>query len=693
MRIGLGTGIAGSPPRGASRPGPVLRAAPGIDGTAAPGATLTVSDGSWEGSGSLTITRQWLRDGAAIPGAAAASYLVTAEDAGHRLSCLVSASDSLGQASRATAALAIPAAADPVRRYLVVAGAGQSNMHGAAAPSGYDPAIDVTDPRILLLRDAPGQPGHDTLAVAADPLCADAEGDPPQVGLMLPYARALLPDLPADTAIVLVIEAHGGSGFAGGKWEAGGAYRARLVQRVNTAMALVPPGAADASGNRLVLAWQQGENSVLRGLSEAEHAAEMDALFTYWRGAMTGGAEAPITVGEMARGYQASEPDRAPPVVAAIAGVVDRLPYTAHVTATWGAESGQSGAYPGNLHFSTAAYRDFGARHAAALPAARANVPAGPPASTAPPQILGTPAEGQPLQVSTGSWSNFPSAFAYQWTLDGAAIAGADGAAHSPGPEEVGGLLGCRVTASNARGAATAAAAGGGTVAAAPARDFPAGIAAIGGGAWYDFADEAARSMEANGIAALADASGNGRDLLQNAGGSPGSYAQPGSLNGRPAALLTSDCFRAPGLEAVFAGAAWSLTSFAQVDLSSTGLMLALEGAGGAQLWLGYRGNGNLRLYTSAGNADLAPASAAAEALTWNYDGSALRLYRNGSEIGSPHVQALGGLALDSAGLAGTPAAGFKLSGLLGEVVAVPRALEPQEIADLHGWLAARWAG
>jgi hypothetical protein len=63
----------------------------------------------WSGSGSITTTATWLRDGSpVISQAASYPYIATSADAGQQLSCTVSASSAYGSASSSSAAVAVP---------------------------------------------------------------------------------------------------------------------------------------------------------------------------------------------------------------------------------------------------------------------------------------------------------------------------------------------------------------------------------------------------------------------------------------------------------------------------------------------------------------------------------------------------------------------------------------------------------
>ena len=89
------------------------------------------------------------------------------------------------------------------------------------------------------------------------------------------------------------------------------------------------------------------------------------------------------------------------------------------------------------------------------------------PAPTAEPQITGVAAVGSALSASTGTWSNTPTTYAYQWlrcpasggAADGSdcpAIASATTNAYTLAPDDVGFRPRVKVTATNADGSASA---------------------------------------------------------------------------------------------------------------------------------------------------------------------------------------------------------------------------------------------
>jgi hypothetical protein len=83
--------------------------------------------------------------------------------------------------------------------------------------------------------------------------------------------------------------------------------------------------------------------------------------------------------------------------------------------------------------------------------------PAGPPVNTGAPVVTGSPKAGGKLTCSTGTWTNSPTGFAYQWYRDGTPIQGATSSTYTvqKGDEEL--TLTCSVVASNAKGSASPA--------------------------------------------------------------------------------------------------------------------------------------------------------------------------------------------------------------------------------------------
>ncbi|HYU60503.1 MAG TPA: VCBS repeat-containing protein [Solirubrobacterales bacterium] len=92
---------------------PVNTAAPEISGIAAGGQVLSCSQGSWSGLTPQTYAHQWNRDGSAIAGATSSTYTVADADAGHQLSCTVTATNADGSAAATSAAVTPPATPTP----------------------------------------------------------------------------------------------------------------------------------------------------------------------------------------------------------------------------------------------------------------------------------------------------------------------------------------------------------------------------------------------------------------------------------------------------------------------------------------------------------------------------------------------------------------------------------------------------
>lgn len=74
------------------------------------------------------------------------------------------------------------------------------------------------------------------------------------------------------------------------------------------------------------------------------------------------------------------------------------------------------------------------------------------PVNTAAPTLTGTPALGQTLTCSTGTWANNPTSFSYSWLRSGVPIAGQAGSTYVVQGADEGHVISCQVTAGNGGG-------------------------------------------------------------------------------------------------------------------------------------------------------------------------------------------------------------------------------------------------
>lgn len=102
------------------------------------------------------------------------------------------------------------------------------------------------------------------------------------------------------------------------------------------------------------------------------------------------------------------------------------------------------------------ATNSFGSRSATATIA----IPPGPPVNTVLPVISGSTSVGSTLTCTTGTWTNSPSSYTYQWQRDAVNISGATSAGYVIVSGDQGHVIACRVVATNVAGNAGATASG-----------------------------------------------------------------------------------------------------------------------------------------------------------------------------------------------------------------------------------------
>lgn len=89
------------------------------------------------------------------------------------------------------------------------------------------------------------------------------------------------------------------------------------------------------------------------------------------------------------------------------------------------------------------------------------------PVNTVPPAISGTPQVGQTLTAGSGTWTQNPTSFSFQWLSGGSPISGATASSYVPVTGDIGANISVAVTAINSVGSTTATSASVGPVTAA----------------------------------------------------------------------------------------------------------------------------------------------------------------------------------------------------------------------------------
>lgn len=75
---------------------PVNTIPPSVSGVLEVGEVLTSSTGTWTGTGVISYTYQWRRNGISVPGETSSTYTILELDEGAILSCRVTATDDVG---------------------------------------------------------------------------------------------------------------------------------------------------------------------------------------------------------------------------------------------------------------------------------------------------------------------------------------------------------------------------------------------------------------------------------------------------------------------------------------------------------------------------------------------------------------------------------------------------------------------
>lgn len=164
-----------------------------------------------------------------------------------------------------------------------------------------------------------------------------------------------------------------------------------------------------------------------------------------------------------------------------------------------------------------------------------------PPVNTALPVVTNGSAfleTGAVLSTTNGTWTNTPTAYAYQWRRDGVAISGETANTYTVVTADIGADISCRVTATNADGSAAAVSAALGPVL--TARMTPNDITGIV--AWYDASIVGSVTETLGAVSQWDDQGPNGYDVGQSTGANQPLLVD-NTFNGRPAIVFTSPSY------------------------------------------------------------------------------------------------------------------------------------------------------
>ncbi len=349
-------------------PAPVNSVLPAITGTAQEGQTLTSSTGTW--SGSPTYARQWKRDGVAISGATASTYVLTTADVGTVITVTVTATNTGGSASATST--------------------GTASVIALAPTNSVAPAITGTAREGQTLSTSNGTWANNPVSYTYQ------------------WKRAGVNISGATASTYVLVTADVGS----------------VITVTVTATNTGGSASSTSAGTSAVIALAPVNSTLPTITGTAQQGQTLSTSNGTW-------ANNPVSYT-----YQWKR-----------AGV----DISGATASTYVLVSNDVGA---SITVAVTATNTGGS--ASATSAGTSSVIALPPVNTVLPAITGTAQEGQTLSASTGTWSNSPSSYVYQWKRDGVAISGATGASYFLDTIDVGKVITVTVTATNTGGSVSA---------------------------------------------------------------------------------------------------------------------------------------------------------------------------------------------------------------------------------------------
>jgi Carbohydrate esterase, sialic acid-specific acetylesterase len=265
-----------------------------------------------------------------------------------------------------------------VTGYDIILCMGQSNMVGNGT-GGIDPAIDTTDPRILMY-----DPSTNGVTVASDPLVGASRSPVNSVSAASTFARKYLTKISVDRKVIIVMTAVNGTGLYNSSWHpytatdlygspaasTGGAVPSNIGLLFRTAMYRTQncvAGYPPASIKLGAILWVQGEADA--GQAASNYQESLLAMIAKTRSELapyfSDTSKAPFVMGGMVPDFGGFAT-----AIDAVHKVIPSLtPYSAFVSGP----IGMNNPSPDQIHYTCAGYRVLGASMATAYDTAILN--------------------------------------------------------------------------------------------------------------------------------------------------------------------------------------------------------------------------------------------------------------------------------------------------------------------------------
>jgi len=437
---------------------PINTVAPVISGTATQGQTLSVTTGTWTG-GSVTYTYQWQQGTTNISGATSSTYVLDATYVGVTIRCVVTATNSVGSTtatSNATSAVLPLAPVNTVAPAITgTAAYGQtltcSTGTWSNSPTSYTYQWQHTTTNISGATSSSYvvEAAYIGETIRCTVFAVNAGGTTTATSA---NTAAVLPDYPSNT----VAPAITGTPLVG-----------------NTLS--ISTGTWVNGTSTYTYQWQHGTTDI-SGATSSSYVVEAAYIGETIRGVVTAtNARGSTPATSTATAAVTSAPINT--VLPAISGNATSGSVLTATTGTWIGTATITYAYQwqhGTTNISGATSSTYtisasyvgetircvvtaanGIGSVTATSAATSAVSTV-PINTSAPQVSGTAQTGQTVTVTTGTWSNSPTSYTYQWQHTTTNISGATSSSYVVEAAYVGETLRCVVTATNAIGSTSA---------------------------------------------------------------------------------------------------------------------------------------------------------------------------------------------------------------------------------------------